>query len=213
MGDASTLFTNSFFVCGVCVFMCTYIYLNMWIDDWEEAYRSLRHVVKEYLLLEEETERENNTSPDNASIGVCLPVQLIISLHSFCRGVKCIYKQYYKLVVYNLFLSASSNEPEEKPPLPLSKSESGMVTSHSATALDPTDLSYRNYFTKIQAELSPQKSPTVSFNMYDEKCIVNEACKCMLNRHAFQNQICGKIITNCLTGSSLSHLHSPFLHV
>lgn len=53
----------------------------------------------------------------------------------------------------------------------------------SAAALDPSDPSYRNYFTKIQAELSPQKSPAVSLKILDERFISNEACKMMLNRH------------------------------
>jgi len=75
-----------------------------------------------------------------------------------------------------LCLSASSHEPEEKPLSPLLRSGSGTLRSHSATALDPSDPSYRNYLTKIQAELSPQKSPAVSYNMPDEKCIGNEAC-------------------------------------
>lgn len=76
----------------------------------------------------------------------------------------------------SISLSASGNEPEEKPPLPLSRSESGMLTSHSAAALDPSDPPYRNYYTKIQAELSPQKSLAVSYPMSDERCIFNEAC-------------------------------------
>uniref|UniRef100_A0A8C4I5K9 Leucine-rich repeats and guanylate kinase domain containing n=1 Tax=Dicentrarchus labrax TaxID=13489 RepID=A0A8C4I5K9_DICLA len=41
-------------------------------DDWEEAYQTLRQVVKEYLLLEEqeEGEKQNRTSPDNTSAGL-----------------------------------------------------------------------------------------------------------------------------------------------
>lgn len=63
MGDALALFATRFFC--VCV----------WEDDWEEAYQTLRQVVKEYLLLEEqEEEGENNNrgSPDNTSTGVYL---------------------------------------------------------------------------------------------------------------------------------------------
>ncbi|KAK1906568.1 Leucine-rich repeat and guanylate kinase domain containing protein [Dissostichus eleginoides] len=92
-------------------------------DDWEEAYQSLRQVVKEYLLLEEQEEGENNNrgSPDNTSNG---------------------------------------HKPEEKlPSPPPSRSGSGALASHSATPINPSDPSYRNYFTKIQAELSPQKNP------------------------------------------------------
>ncbi|XP_026217676.1 leucine-rich repeat and guanylate kinase domain-containing protein isoform X2 [Anabas testudineus] len=108
-------------------------------DDWEEAYQTLRQLVKEYLLLEEEPEGENNrASPDNTSI-------------------------------------ASGNEPEEKPPLPLSRSESGMLTSHSAAALDPSDPPYRNYYTKIQAELSPQKSLAELVSISRRERLVREA--------------------------------------
>uniref|UniRef100_I3K0H3 Leucine rich repeats and guanylate kinase domain containing n=1 Tax=Oreochromis niloticus TaxID=8128 RepID=I3K0H3_ORENI len=41
-------------------------------DDWEDAYKTLRQAVKEYLLLEEQEEGENNNraSPDNTSTGV-----------------------------------------------------------------------------------------------------------------------------------------------
>ncbi|XP_029318008.1 leucine-rich repeat and guanylate kinase domain-containing protein isoform X2 [Cottoperca gobio] len=108
-------------------------------DDWEEAYETLRQVVKEYLLLEEQEEGENNNrgSPDNASTG---------------------------------------QEAEEKlPPPPLSRSGSGALASHSATALDPSDPSYRNYFTQIQAELSPQKSPSELASIGRREQLVREA--------------------------------------
>ena len=59
----------------LCVCVC--------VDDWEEAYETLRQVVKEYLLLEEQEEGDNNDggSPDNASTGTCMCslVQIIIS--------------------------------------------------------------------------------------------------------------------------------------
>ncbi|XP_042367530.1 leucine-rich repeat and guanylate kinase domain-containing protein isoform X2 [Plectropomus leopardus] len=107
-------------------------------DDWEEAYRTLRQVVKEYLLLEEQEDREDNTgSPDNTATG---------------------------------------HEPDEKlPSPPLSRSGSGSLTSHSATALDPSDPSYRIYFTKIQAELSPQKSPAELASIRRREQLVREA--------------------------------------
>ncbi|XP_074481637.1 leucine-rich repeat and guanylate kinase domain-containing protein isoform X2 [Sebastes fasciatus] len=110
-------------------------------DDWEEAYQTLRQVVKEYLLLEEqEEEGENNNrgSPDNTSTG---------------------------------------HEPEEEklPSPPLSRSGSGPLASHSATALDPSDLSYRNYLTKIQAELGPQKSPAELASIRRREQLVREA--------------------------------------
>ncbi|TDG96677.1 hypothetical protein EPR50_G00231330 [Perca flavescens] len=106
-------------------------------DDWEEAYQTLRHVVKEYLLLEEEGENNNRGSLDNTSTG---------------------------------------NDPEEKPASPpLSRSGSGTLASHSATALDPSDPSYRNYFTKIHAELSPQKSPAELASIRRREQLVREA--------------------------------------
>lgn len=107
-------------------------------------------------------------------------------------------------------LSTSANKPEEKPPSHLSALGSDTLTSQSATALDPSNPSYRNYFIKIQAELSVEKSPAVSYNTSDEKCIGYEVCKWMLNS---PEQICGKIIPNCLTGSHLSFfLHHAALH-
>ncbi|KAM9334647.1 leucine-rich repeat and guanylate kinase domain-containing protein [Symphorus nematophorus] len=107
-------------------------------DDWEEAYETLRQVVKEYLLLEEQEEGENNTraSPDNTSTG---------------------------------------HEVEEKPSSPMSRSGSGILTSHCATALDPSAPSYRKYFTKIQAELSPEKSPAELASIRRREQLVREA--------------------------------------
>ncbi|KAI9533606.1 hypothetical protein NQZ68_021141 [Dissostichus eleginoides] len=107
-------------------------------DDWEEAYQSLRQVVKEYLLLEEQEEGENNRgSPDNTSNG---------------------------------------HKPEEKlPSPPPSRSGSGALASHSATPINPSDPSYRNYFTKIQAELSPQKNPVELASIRRREHLVREA--------------------------------------
>lgn len=52
--------------------MC--VCLDVWVDDWEEAYQTLRQVVKDYLLLDEQEEGENNNraSPDDTSTGVYL---------------------------------------------------------------------------------------------------------------------------------------------
>ncbi|XP_070710191.1 leucine-rich repeat and guanylate kinase domain-containing protein [Pempheris klunzingeri] len=106
-------------------------------DDWEESYQTLRQVLKEYLLLEEQEEGENNrVSPENMSTG---------------------------------------HDPEGKPPSPLSRSGSGTFKSHSATALDPSDPSYRNYFTKIQAELSPKKRPAELASIRRREQLVREA--------------------------------------
>ncbi|XP_034382206.1 leucine-rich repeat and guanylate kinase domain-containing protein [Cyclopterus lumpus] len=108
-------------------------------DNWEEAYRTLRQIVKEYLLVEEQEEGENNNrgSPDNTSTG---------------------------------------HEPEEKPRSPpLSGAGSGALAAHSATALDPSDLSHRNYFNKIQAALSPQKSAAELASIRRREQLVREA--------------------------------------
>lgn len=65
MGDALAVFTARFF--------CGCVHLVVWIDDWEEAYHTLRRVVKEYLLLEEEDgENKNRASPDNTFTGFYL---------------------------------------------------------------------------------------------------------------------------------------------
>ncbi|XP_063316657.1 leucine-rich repeat and guanylate kinase domain-containing protein [Pelmatolapia mariae] len=106
-------------------------------DDWEDAYKTLRQAVKEYLLLEEQEEGENNNraSPDNISTG---------------------------------------HNPEEKPLSPVSMSGS-TLTSHSARALDPSDISYRSYFTKIQEELHPQKSSTELASIRRREQLVREA--------------------------------------
>ncbi|XP_040005488.1 leucine-rich repeat and guanylate kinase domain-containing protein [Xiphias gladius] len=71
--------------------------------------------------------------------------------------------------------TASGHEQEEKPPSPLSRSGSGTVASHSGTDLDPTDPFFRNYFTKIQAELSPQKSPSELASIRRRERLVREA--------------------------------------
>ncbi|XP_010780275.1 leucine-rich repeat and guanylate kinase domain-containing protein-like [Notothenia coriiceps] len=112
------------------------VHMELEVHDWEEAYQSLRQVVKEYLLLEEQEEGENNNrgSPDNTS---------------------------------------NSHEPEEKLPSP--RSGSGACASHSATPIDPSDPSYRNYFTKIQAELSPQKNPVELASIRRREHLVREA--------------------------------------
>ncbi|XP_047431488.1 leucine-rich repeat and guanylate kinase domain-containing protein isoform X2 [Mugil cephalus] len=111
-------------------------------DDWEEAFQTLRRVVKEYLLLEEQDEGENinnnnnnRASPDNTS-------------------------------------TASGHIPEEKPPSPVLRSETG---THSVTALDPSDPYYRSYITRIQAELSPQKSHTELASIRRREQLVREA--------------------------------------
>lgn len=75
----------------------------------------------------------------------------------------------YYIYINSIFLFLPGQKPEEKPPSPLLRSGSGALRSHSATALDPSNPIYRNYFTKIQAELSLQKSPNVSYKMSDEK--------------------------------------------
>lgn len=55
---------------SLCVCIC--VPVCVWADDWEDAYKTLRQAVKEYLLLEEQEEGENNNraSPDNTSTGV-----------------------------------------------------------------------------------------------------------------------------------------------
>ncbi|KAM7378260.1 hypothetical protein PAMA_013248 [Pampus argenteus] len=101
-------------------------------DDWEEAYQMLEQVVKDYLLLEEQGEGENNTS------------------------------------------TVSGHGPEEKPPSDPSRSGSDTMP-HSATALDPSLTSYRNYSTKIQAQLSPKKSPAEVASIGRREQLVREA--------------------------------------
>lgn len=83
----------------------------------------------------------------------------------------------YYIYINSIFLFLPGHKPEEKPPSPLLRSGSAALRSHSAMALDPSNPIYRNYFAKIQAELSLQKSPTVSYKMSDENCIGSEACK------------------------------------
>ncbi|XP_030006189.1 leucine-rich repeat and guanylate kinase domain-containing protein [Sphaeramia orbicularis] len=108
-------------------------------DDWEEAYRTLRQVVKEYLLLDEQGKGENNSraSPDTQH-------------------------------------RASSPKPEEKPPTDPLRVGSG-PSSHSVTALYPSDLSYRHYWTQIQAQLSPEKTPAELTSIRRREQLVREA--------------------------------------
>ncbi|XP_035466252.2 leucine-rich repeat and guanylate kinase domain-containing protein isoform X2 [Scophthalmus maximus] len=106
-------------------------------DDWEDTYPTLRQVVREYLLLEEQEGGNNDrVSPDNSSM-------------------------------------APGPESDEKPASPPSRSGSG--TSHFATALDPLDPSHRNYVAKIQAELTPQKSPAELASIRRREQLVREA--------------------------------------
>ncbi|XP_060930703.1 leucine-rich repeat and guanylate kinase domain-containing protein [Limanda limanda] len=67
------------------------------------------------------------------------------------------------------------HEPDEKPASPLSGSGSGPLTSHLASALDPSDPAYRNYVAKIQAELAPQKSAAELASIRRREQLVREA--------------------------------------
>ncbi|XP_069021014.1 leucine-rich repeat and guanylate kinase domain-containing protein isoform X2 [Embiotoca jacksoni] len=96
-------------------------------DDWEEAYKTLKLVMKEYLLVEE---------PDDTS-------------------------------------TASGDDPQDKPPLPLWRSAT--PSSHYATALDPSHSFYRPYFTKIQADLRPQQSNAELASIRRREQLVREA--------------------------------------
>lgn len=74
--------------------------------------------------------------------------------------------KFYILKVFLFDIRASfSIDPEEKP---LSDQVTlGLGTiSHSAPVLEPTDLSYRHYWSQIQTQLSPQKSPAVSYDIH-----------------------------------------------
>ncbi|XP_056281447.1 leucine-rich repeat and guanylate kinase domain-containing protein [Pseudoliparis swirei] len=113
-------------------------------DNWEEAYQTLRQIVKEYLLVEEQEEEEeeggennNRASPDNNSTD-----------------------------------HESEEKPEEKPQ---SRAGSGALAAPPAAALDPSDLSYRNYFNKIQAALSPPKSAAELASIRRREQLVREA--------------------------------------
>lgn len=113
--------------------------------------------------------------------GKTLTNHLQMPLVHVCMSVCCNhYVEYYTVLNYTICLSAPGPESDEKPASPPSRSGSG--TSHFATALDPLDPSHRNYVAKIQAELTPQKSPAVSCKMSDEKCIGKDALKRMLKR-------------------------------
>nr|XP_040031028.1 leucine-rich repeat and guanylate kinase domain-containing protein isoform X1 [Gasterosteus aculeatus aculeatus] len=108
-------------------------------DDWEEAYQTLKQIVKEYLLVEEkeEGESQHSASPDDPSTGPQL-------------------------------------EEKHLSPTP-SRSGSRSLTPHSAKALDPSDLSYRHYFNKIQFELGPQKSAAELASIGRRERLVREA--------------------------------------
>lgn len=56
---------------------------------------------------------------------------------------------------------------EDQPPSAELNPGFGTLTSQSASALDPSHLCYRHYFTKIQAELCPEKTPIVSYKMFE----------------------------------------------
>ncbi|XP_029969912.1 leucine-rich repeat and guanylate kinase domain-containing protein [Salarias fasciatus] len=111
-------------------------------DDWEEAFQTLRQVMKEYLLLEEQEEgkssNNNRESPDSAC-------------------------------------SATGHEPEDKPLSPVSRSGKEILASPSLNALDPSNPSYRSYFTRIQAELSSHKTPAELASVRRREQLVREA--------------------------------------
>ncbi|XP_068163378.1 leucine-rich repeat and guanylate kinase domain-containing protein [Antennarius striatus] len=66
---------------------------------------------------------------------------------------------------------STGHEVQENPPSPLLGSGSGAAPR----ALEPSDLSHRSYFNKIQAELSPQKSPTELASIRRRERLVREA--------------------------------------
>ncbi|XP_068611663.1 leucine-rich repeat and guanylate kinase domain-containing protein [Brachionichthys hirsutus] len=69
--------------------------------------------------------------------------------------------------------TSTGHKLEEKPPSPPSRSGSGEV----ASALEPSDLSHRSYFKKLQVELSPQKSPTELASIRRRERLVREAIR------------------------------------
>nr|XP_043887034.1 leucine-rich repeat and guanylate kinase domain-containing protein isoform X2 [Solea senegalensis] len=66
--------------------------------------------------------------------------------------------------------ASTAHEPDEKPPSPLST-----LMSHFSATLDPSDPAHANYFTRIQAELSPQKNPTELASIRRREQLVREA--------------------------------------
>ncbi|XP_035002892.1 leucine-rich repeat and guanylate kinase domain-containing protein isoform X1 [Hippoglossus stenolepis] len=69
----------------------------------------------------------------------------------------------------------TGHEPDEKPASPPLGSGSGTLTSLLASALDPSDPSYRNHIAKIQAELTPQKSAAELASIRRREQLVREA--------------------------------------
>ncbi|KAJ0015560.1 hypothetical protein NQD34_009180, partial [Periophthalmus magnuspinnatus] len=97
-------------------------------DDWDEAFQTLKQVVKEYLVVEEpgreESARQTEPDPEQSS------ERLRLTLGS--RSV-------------------------------------------SASALDPTLLSYRHYYSHIQQHLCPRKTPAELSSLRRRELLVREA--------------------------------------
>ncbi|XP_071398892.1 leucine-rich repeat and guanylate kinase domain-containing protein [Centroberyx affinis] len=71
--------------------------------------------------------------------------------------------------------TASGHLPEERPASAPSSRSGSDSKSRSAPALDPSDPSYRNYWTKLQAQLSRQKSPAELASIRRREQLVREA--------------------------------------
>ncbi|XP_055081662.1 leucine-rich repeat and guanylate kinase domain-containing protein [Periophthalmus magnuspinnatus] len=97
-------------------------------DDWDEAFQTLKQVVKEYLVVEEpgreESARQTEPDPEQSS------ERLRLTLGS--RSV-------------------------------------------SASALDPTLLSYRHYYSHIQQHLCPRKTPAELSSLRRREVLLREA--------------------------------------
>ncbi|KAM9846060.1 leucine-rich repeat and guanylate kinase domain-containing protein [Aulostomus maculatus] len=70
--------------------------------------------------------------------------------------------------------TSTGQGPEEKPPPDPSRSGSATV-SYSATALEPSNPSHRNYSTKIRAQFCSQRSPTELASIRRREQLVREA--------------------------------------
>lgn len=84
MGDTLALFSSTFFfVSWGCVLLILCVCVCLRADDWEEAFQTLKQVVREYLLLEEQEggSDSNRASPDNISTGVFVHTNSTNSAH------------------------------------------------------------------------------------------------------------------------------------
>ncbi|XP_055009834.1 leucine-rich repeat and guanylate kinase domain-containing protein [Boleophthalmus pectinirostris] len=131
-------------------------------DDWDEAYQTLKQVVKGYLVVEEPGREE----------------------------------------------TAQQTEMEQEQPTDGERLSVTVGSSVSPLALDPTLLSHRHYYTHIQHQLCPQKTPAELVSLRRRERLLREAIvgkSPAVFSHLFRS--------STETGASSLQNHNPSMHL